>query len=251
MTWAPRHSPVRPRFRKHSRTETESRGKVVKLAAIGAPTCSGLRFPRSRSAKLPRQADHSLPPLARGIRLRQQTPMSHFPSSPHDLPERPFCAYSLPQRSRSMNVELRSPQRAQQRGRRQSSIATFIRETSLEDLRPFLSNRWWDYLQTYGRRSRHGYVAGYPYPKMTPIASRRDAWPPGGGAARQRSRLHARAASRPLRHRLRDHESAPALGAGRHERRAQRGDGLRHQRVPARALAPPRAAAQGLGHRAL
>ena len=29
-------------------------------------------------------------------------------------------------------------------------------KSSLEDLRPYLSNRWWDYLQTYGQRQRHG-----------------------------------------------------------------------------------------------
>jgi predicted TIM-barrel fold metal-dependent hydrolase len=48
-------------------------------------------------------------------------------------------------------------------------------------MRPFLSNQWWSYLQTYGARSRHGYSKGYAYPKMTPQAARRDAWPPGGG----------------------------------------------------------------------
>ena len=48
-------------------------------------------------------------------------------------------------------------------------------------MRPYLSNQWWNYLQTYGARSRHGYAKGYAYPKMTPQAARRDAWPPGGG----------------------------------------------------------------------
>jgi predicted TIM-barrel fold metal-dependent hydrolase len=52
---------------------------------------------------------------------------------------------------------------------------------SLEELRPFLSNRWWDYLLTYGNRPRHGNAAGFPYPKATPGAYRRDAWPDGGG----------------------------------------------------------------------
>jgi predicted TIM-barrel fold metal-dependent hydrolase len=80
-----------------------------------------------------------------------------------------------------MNIEVRSPVRAQQ-SRLEIVDCDIHPKSSLEDLRPFLSNRWWDYLQTYGRRSRHGYVAGYPYPKMTPIAARRDAWPPGGGA---------------------------------------------------------------------
>ena len=54
-------------------------------------------------------------------------------------------------------------------------------KSSLEDLRPYLSNRWWDYAVTYGARSHHGYVKGFPYPKGQPLASRRDAWPPDGG----------------------------------------------------------------------
>src|SRR5581483_2714032 len=54
-------------------------------------------------------------------------------------------------------------------------------KSSLEDLRPYLSNRWWDYAQTYGARSHHGYVKGFPYPKGQPLASRRDSWPPDGG----------------------------------------------------------------------
>lgn len=52
---------------------------------------------------------------------------------------------------------------------------------SLEDLRPHLSRRWWDHLQTWGMRSRHGLVQGYPYPKACPGANRRDATPPTGG----------------------------------------------------------------------
>src|ERR1700745_4393054 len=79
-----------------------------------------------------------------------------------------------------MNIEVKSSVRARQARLGIVDCAIHPR-SSLEDLRPFLSNRWWDYLQTYGRRSRHGYVTGYPYPKMTPAASRRDAWPPGGG----------------------------------------------------------------------
>lgn len=52
---------------------------------------------------------------------------------------------------------------------------------SLAELRPWLSNRWWDHLHTYGVRARHGFVRGTPFPKITPGAMRRDAWPPGGG----------------------------------------------------------------------
>jgi hypothetical protein len=59
-----------------------------------------------------------------------------------------------------MNVEVRNPARVQEA--RPGIVDCDIHpKSSLDDLRPFLSNRWWDYLQTYGRRSRHGYVAGY------------------------------------------------------------------------------------------
>lgn len=53
---------------------------------------------------------------------------------------------------------------------------------STEDLRPYLTDRWWHYLQTYGARRRHGYVKGHVYPKTQPgDGARRDAWPPAGG----------------------------------------------------------------------
>jgi predicted TIM-barrel fold metal-dependent hydrolase len=56
------------------------------------------------------------------------------------------------------------------------------RTSSAEDLRPYLSARWWNYWQTYGLRRRHGYVRGHPYPKSQPAdGMRRDAFPPGGG----------------------------------------------------------------------
>src|SRR5260370_16861716 len=83
-----------------------------------------------------------------------------------------------------MNVDLRQPARAQNaqaKARLEIVDVDIHPKNTLDDFRPYLSNRWWDYLQTYGRRSRHGFVDGYPFPKMTPIACRRDAWPPGGG----------------------------------------------------------------------
>jgi len=53
---------------------------------------------------------------------------------------------------------------------------------SMAELKPFLSARWWDYLQTYGLRKRHGFVKGHPYPKSQPAdGARRDAWTPAGG----------------------------------------------------------------------
>jgi predicted TIM-barrel fold metal-dependent hydrolase len=51
---------------------------------------------------------------------------------------------------------------------------------SWEDFRPYLTNQWWSHLQTYGLRPRHGFAKGVPYPKITPLATRRDAWPEQG-----------------------------------------------------------------------
>ena len=79
-----------------------------------------------------------------------------------------------------MNIEVRQPAARRRRRATASSIATSI-PSSLEDLRPYLSNQWWSHLQTYGLRPRHGFAKTYPMPKITPQAARRDAWPPSGG----------------------------------------------------------------------
>lgn len=50
-----------------------------------------------------------------------------------------------------------------------------------DDLKPFMTERWWRHHVTYGRRVRHGYVKGHPYPKAHPVdGMRRDAFPPDG-----------------------------------------------------------------------
>ena len=54
-------------------------------------------------------------------------------------------------------------------------------KSSMADLRPYLSARWWAYLQTFGARQRQGFQTGFAYPKSQPQAARRDSWPPGGG----------------------------------------------------------------------
>ncbi len=79
-----------------------------------------------------------------------------------------------------MNIEVRAPQR-EQKSKLQIVDCDFHPKITHDQMRPFLSNQWWSYLQTFGNRSRHGYAKGYAYPKMTPQAARRDAWPPGGG----------------------------------------------------------------------
>ena len=79
-----------------------------------------------------------------------------------------------------MNIELKQPLRTA-KSRLAIVDCDIHPRASLEDLRPYLSNHWWHYIQTYGLRPRHGHVKGYPFPKPTPLASRRDSWPPGGG----------------------------------------------------------------------
>jgi predicted TIM-barrel fold metal-dependent hydrolase len=79
-----------------------------------------------------------------------------------------------------MNIEVRAPLRAQQ-SKLSIIDCDFHPKITHDQMRPFLSNQWWSYLQTFGNRSRHGYAKGYAYPKMTPQAARRDAWPPTGG----------------------------------------------------------------------
>ena len=78
-----------------------------------------------------------------------------------------------------MNMEVRQLERSA-KARVGIIDCDFHPRNSLKDLRPFLSNRWWDYLQTYGQRQRHGYVKGFVYPKSQPQACRRDAWPSNG-----------------------------------------------------------------------
>ena len=80
-----------------------------------------------------------------------------------------------------MNMELRQPVRAARVKPAVIDCDIHPRVANLEALRPYLSQRWWDYLKTYGTRQRHGFVKGYPFPKAAPLACRRDAWPPGGG----------------------------------------------------------------------
>ncbi len=52
---------------------------------------------------------------------------------------------------------------------------------TIADFKPYLAARWWEHIQTFGFRPRHGMVSGDPYPKSAPRAARRDAWSPDGG----------------------------------------------------------------------
>ena len=72
-----------------------------------------------------------------------------------------------------MNMEVRAPERTQ-KAKLDIIDCDFHPRLTQEQLRPFLSNQWWSYLQTYGSRQRHGQAKGYNYPKIAPQASRRD-----------------------------------------------------------------------------
>lgn len=56
------------------------------------------------------------------------------------------------------------------------------RARSIHDFDPYLSAEMRHRLHTYGTRARQGFVKGPPYFKSQPLASRRDAWTPEGGA---------------------------------------------------------------------
>ncbi|NJO39013.1 MAG: amidohydrolase [Rhizobiales bacterium] len=51
---------------------------------------------------------------------------------------------------------------------------------TIGEIKPYLTERWWRYLQSYGPRPKHGFAQGDPYPKAAPRAARRDAWGPKG-----------------------------------------------------------------------
>ena len=79
-----------------------------------------------------------------------------------------------------MNIELRQPVRATKT--RYGIVDCDVHpRLQLDQFRPYLSNQRWSHLQTYGLRPRHGFAKTYPMPKITPLASRRDSWPPNGG----------------------------------------------------------------------
>src|SRR3984885_14951559 len=49
------------------------------------------------------------------------------------------------------------------------------------DLYQFMPKRWQEHLQTSGSHLRTPYMGTTPYPRSSPLISRRDAWPPTGG----------------------------------------------------------------------
>ncbi|NDA46161.1 MAG: amidohydrolase [Alphaproteobacteria bacterium] len=80
-----------------------------------------------------------------------------------------------------MSAELLNPQPGKASNRLAVIDADVHPQDSLEDFKPYLSQRWWDHLQTYGVRPRSGFLAGANFPKGQPMAARRDSWPKSGG----------------------------------------------------------------------
>ena len=73
-----------------------------------------------------------------------------------------------------------------ERSQRVSIIDSDVHPTvaTVGELKPFLSERWWRYWNSYGPRPKHPFAEGDPFPKAAPRAARRDAWtadgrPPG------------------------------------------------------------------------
>ena len=101
-----------------------------------------------------------------------------------------------------MNIEVRQPQRAQ-KTKLDIVDCDFHPKLTLEQMRPFLRNQWWSYLQTYGNRSRHGYRQGLRLSEDDAAGGAPRRLAAGRRVAGERSRFRAPAASRFLRHQTR------------------------------------------------
>ena len=136
------------------------------------------------------------------------------------LVDNPLATYAAAQGGRAMNIEVAPAERAPRRPRSKIVDCDFHpEELRSRSCKPFLSNQWWEHLQTYGTRPRHGYSEGLSLSEddAAGVAPRRLA--AGRRPAGERSRFHEAAAPRLLRHRVRDPEPAVADRAGRPERR--------------------------------
>ena len=97
------------------------------------------------------------------------------------------------------------------------------------DLYPFLPKRWQEHLKTYGSHLRTPYIGTTPYPRSSPLIARRDAWPPTGGVPGSDLALHAEAAPRSVRRRVRHFAGARPLHLLAAKSRIRRRDPARRQ----------------------
>ncbi|MDQ2801673.1 MAG: amidohydrolase [Pseudomonadota bacterium] len=81
-----------------------------------------------------------------------------------------------------MNVEVKPRPAAPSAAATRLAIADcdlHPRVHTLKDLYPWLSRRWQEHIEQFGVTYRQPWEKGPAYPKAQPLASRRDAWPPG------------------------------------------------------------------------
>ena len=114
------------------------------------------------------------------------------------------------------------------------------------DLNPFLAKRWQEHLEDLRRSSAHALYRHHALSALLAADLAPRCLAADRRAARIRSRLHAQAASRSARCRVRHPAGARPLHLLAAEPRIRRRDPARRQRVAARALDQPRAAAEGL-----
>ena len=112
-----------------------------------------------------------------------------------------------------MNIEARQLPR-EQRARARIIDVDIRPKASAQDLRPFLSQRWWDHLQTYRDARPAGFRQGLPLSQEPAAGLAPRFLASGWRAAGQQPRFHVPAASRFLRDRICDHES-PTRPPGR------------------------------------
>jgi predicted TIM-barrel fold metal-dependent hydrolase len=94
------------------------------------------------------------------------------------------CAREIEEGDSSMNVQVADRSAAQAGQSNRLMIADcdiHPRIKSVKALYPWLSKRWQEHLDIFGVIHRQAYEKGPAFPKMQPLASRRDAFTPGGG----------------------------------------------------------------------
>jgi uncharacterized protein len=83
-----------------------------------------------------------------------------------------------------MNVDVRASIAESKTASTRPAIADcdlHLGPAGIDELYPWLSERWRAHIETYGMSHRTGLQEGLPnYPKAQPRAARRDAWPPSG-----------------------------------------------------------------------
>ena len=203
-------------------SEHERRSRSRSISPTASPRTSSLRCPGRAGCS----SSHAIPPsptkasrwtFARSdVSLASATCWKAACGNPETRPHH---------RAVVMNIEVRAKERTQQDQARHRRLRLPSQAHASSRCSRSSAISGGAISQTYGNRSRHGYAKGYAYPKMTPQAARRDAWPPGGGLPASDLDFVPAAASRFLRHQRGDHESAVADRAGRHERRAVGRDG--------------------------